>query len=231
MKILLCAKLIGVFLLQAPLLAQSPFYNMEDTTLSDIRDQRTGLAVRDFSTSKDKGRMNASLYTHADLRKANELLGFEVNYASRQSFGWLEFGGSLYRGHFSRITKNNAGLGPGSEELDETASTLLTVSSGLSYRTTYIQHFFPDNWFETISAALTYQIMQEPHRDQTFRGPGLKTDFGIQKRTSQTNYWGVKASYQISSLQWTDKPDGLSRANRSLIVNWLSIGFELGFYF
>ena len=207
------------------------FFSTEDSNISNIIDASRGVRLPDYQTSQDQRKMSLTGSTHIDPRKASELINFQGLFSLRQSFGWLEFTGSYTTAEYGRITSDNLALGPASADLMQSQVTLLTFGAGLSYRTTYAQDFLGTSWFETVSAALTYTMMNEPERELQFNGFGLKTDFGLHKRVSPSYFWGLKSSYHISSVQTSELENSPSYSERSLIIQWFTIGLELGFYF
>ena len=206
-------------------------YSMGESSISNVRDSQTGLALASYSTAQDHSHFSLGAMTNPDIRKSSELLGVEAEYAIRQKFGWLKFQASQISAKTKKITNDQSFLNSLSQDIDESKSSITTLSVGLGLRTRYAEHFLGQGWYETLAAGLTYSQLNESELEHSLSGPGIKSEFGVYKRSSQKLSLGVKASYQISSLKRPSDFEGESSSIRTSSFNWITVAFELKLYF
>lgn len=230
MKILLAAKILLLgSLLSAR--ANETHFTRSEGSIQNVRDGRTGLVLEDHFTKDDQNQLSLGLLANSDPRQVTDILGLEGRYHKRTSFGWLSFSASYLKAEYQRITHDNPFLPTADSDINTSSPTLFNFSAGLAYRTTYIQNFMSDRWYEFMGAGIAYTILNDSVRSKTFHGPGLRADLGLQYRLSQTYFWGFTASYQISSVADSENPDDVSYGKRNLVLNWLTFGIELGIVF
>ncbi len=205
-----------------------------DSNLSIAQaDDELGIELEDYNTSSDSNRYSLLLHTNADLMDAAGILGFEFIYGRKFSMGWWEIGATRTQANFKEITDvNTSVLNANVTDLEESTSTLLTIGTGFSYRSNLIQNLF--NWndlYETTSAHFQYVSMSEEVTGESLSGAGLKADFGVHKRSSRSFHYGVKMSYNIANVKRAATDETETSSARSLTLNWISLAFDLTYYF
>jgi hypothetical protein len=85
--------------------------------------------------------------------------------------------------------------------------------------------------FTTTSAGIGYYSFDENFTGQSYGGPGLKTDFGLHRRSSRSVHYGVRMSYHLASVKRAEEVEGETSSQRALTLSWLTFGFDLSFYF
>lgn len=196
-------------------------------------DSELGIPLGTYTTADDSSRVGIAFHFNSDLKDMAAISSFEAVFAKKLRKTWIEGSISKTVGRYSEVTENNTalpGVLPANHSLENT--DLLTVGLGLMYRTTYIQNLFnSDRFFETIGAALTYNQFDDAFRDETFQGFGIKADFGIHRRFSETFHFGGKLTYHLASVKYPSQFDGQSSNERASLIRWMGLGFDLGFYF
>ena len=200
--------------------------------ISTIRDSRTGLVQNQHLLQNDNNRMRFNAQLFPNPKKANEVFGLSGRYAHRVSdYLWAEGGLSYYRADTVRITDIPHQMEVNGKKMAESQSSLLGLNLGVALRGNLAQNFLGNNWFESLSAALTYTSMSEPTLDETFQGLGLQVDFSLHNRLGTSYFWGLNAQYSLSQLKRAEAFEGESSSARILTTYWYSLGVELGFYF
>lgn len=198
------------------------------------KDEETGLYQPIYIVSSDKSRLSLLYFMNSDLRQLTGISTFELIYAKKSGNYWLEFIASNSNLHYDSITSFVSGPIPDAVETDLVflVENLVTLGVGLSYRTTLIQNFIQSGeYFETVSAYLTANHLSEIYSSESYTGLGLKADFGIHKRVSQFFHFGGKMSYNLVAVKRAAIGSETDESLRSLTLHWLSIGFDLSYYF
>ena len=87
-----------------------------------------------------------------------------------------------------------------------------------------------DRVFESVMAYANYISHFDGTNSKNYTGFGLTTEYGVQKRMSQSFFSGIKIGYNIASLVRPATSDE-KKSDRSLVFSWTSLGFEFGYYF
>jgi hypothetical protein len=211
------------------------FSEIEDENaqvLSATRDPVTGISTGTYDLKDDTGRYSVIYHFNSDLLEFTTISSFEFIYGIKKGFGWLDFSVSKSSARFDQVTNNNSALGASSLDLEESSLGILTLGLGLSYRTNYIRHIFRSNTlYETVGASITYNQVDDSFRSETFSGEGLKADFGIHSRASESFHIGGKMSYNLIHTKKPLEFEGESSSSRSLLLSWVSFGIDFTFYF
>jgi len=183
----------------------------------------------------DKALWALSASTTTDLNNLANLMSFQVNFLKNLDYFWVNGFVSLTNATFETISHTNQYLEPTNPIKSDTTEKLITGGLGLGYRFFWIQTLLEDvlntkDIYEFTSASFTYQTLSEAHLGDSFTGFGLQTDFTIVKRLSPSYHIGLKTAYNISSLK-RKVPTGENSSANALVVSYLSMGLELGFYF
>lgn len=196
------------------------------------RDSETGLLREVYNVKADKGKYSFLFHVNSDLKDIADISTFEFIYGFKRDFGWIDFSIAKTSGEFQELTENNPSLGALSQELMEERGGVLTLGLGVGFRTNYVRHLIAmDTLYETVAASLTYNQFDETFRGEKFSGPGIKADFGIHKRTSESFHFGAKMSYNLAHVKKAQEFEGQNSAARSLLLTWLSLGLDLTFYY
>lgn len=197
------------------------------------RNENTGLLLKDFDTSKDQHRYGIQLQLNSHLNALTEIMGYEFSYGNKMDVGgWVEFLVSKISASFSQIATAHSGLASPSDTLDDTTEDLMQLGLGLGYRTTLIQEFIDSRYFfETINVYATYNSLDENFTGQSYSGPGLRADYGIHRRVSKGTHYGIKLSYNLANVKRSALTDGESGKDRSLVLSWLGLSFDIALYF
>jgi hypothetical protein len=205
-----------------------------DTNLSlSQMDKVNGLILDDYQTSSDRGRYSLLFHGNGDLMNPTGLMGFEFLYAKKLNIAWWEVGVSRTQVAFDEIADiNNSILNATATELEDSTSTLLNFSTGLAYSSNLIQNLVAwHDYYETSSAHVQYVQMSEEITGESLSGFGLKADFGIHKRSSKNVHYGLKMSYNFANVKRPAVDETESSSARSLAINWISLAFDLTYYF
>jgi hypothetical protein len=209
---------------------ESMIYNLN--TELGIRDQRK-------FTGQDRNRFSLAGHISGDYEHFDEIFGLEAVYMRRTtSYNQLWWGFQVFqhRTYFDAITQNHrSGTNPNSEAQFQRASgvknTVLGLGPGIGYRFKLLLDFFPtEDVFESIDVFANVIDLNETHMGERYRGYGLTTNYGIHKRSSTSFFYGGKLSYNVASVT-REALGNEKRRERSLSLGWLSLAFELGFFY
>jgi hypothetical protein len=208
--------------------------------LIDRRDDETGVNLDQYNIARDDTRYSLLLHFNANLAALTGITSFEFAYAKKLETAWMEFFISKATVSFTEVTSKNPNdlnlANLTDEDLDFNKSGLLTFGGGLAYRTTFIQNLVPsDRVFETVAGHLTYSQFSEPETEVKYAGWGVRADFGVHYRMNESFHIGGKMSYNLSTVRRSTEidfnPETVTSAERSLALNWVSLGFDLSYYF
>ncbi|MDC1174537.1 hypothetical protein OAT67_04050 [Bacteriovoracaceae bacterium] len=231
-----------ISLLSTPTYSQ-PMGDISESDLEEIeslkseanirrRDLDTGIEMSDYNTSSDQNRASLLYHINHDASSITGVTTFEFNYAHRFEEYWLELTAAKTTAKFNEITKRNTEYSIYGDELSEQSEDLTTIGAGFGLRNNWIQNLIPSpKIFSTTTAFLTYNQFKENFLSQSFSGPGLKADFGIHRRSSDSMHYGGKMSYNLAQVKRKASFDGETSSSRSLLLSWLSFAFDISFYF
>jgi hypothetical protein len=204
----------------------------EGATFNEV-DEDTGFQKKNLRTQNDVHRYSIQLQVNADLQKAGDILGFEFNYGKKMAVGgWFEVLISKMTMNFEQVTESHSGIGPASQELDSTSEDLLTLGVGLSYRSALIQYFMDSNiFFDTTSVFATYNQFEENFYGKSYSGPGFRAEYGLHRRGDSKIHYGIKLSYNLASVKKPLENSGETSDDRSLLLNWLGLAFDISLYY
>lgn len=201
-------------------------------TVLKRRDIETGVFLQDYNTYSDKNRTSFLYHVNNDINSITNITTLEFNYAHKFELAWLELFAIRTTATFNEITDSNPNDFSGGEALDLTEESLLAFGAGLSYRSSWIQELVnSDKMFTTTAASLGWYSLSENFSGFTYSGPGIKTDFGIHRRSSRSMHYGVRMSYNLASVKRAQETELERSSQRSLTLSWLTVGFDLSFYF
>ncbi len=206
--------------------------SLKQGTVLKRRDVETGIFLQDYNTYSDKSRTSFLYHVNNDINSIADINTLEFNYAHRFELAWVEIFALRTTAKFNEITDNNPNDFASSEDLEQTEESLFAFGAGLSYRSSWIQELVgSEKMFTTTSAGLGWYSLEENFSGFTYSGPGLKTDFGIHRRASRSMHYGVRMSYNLASVKRAQETENERSSQRGLTLSWLTVGFDLSFYF
>ena len=208
---------------------------------SMIYDFNTDLGIKDQRqyTGSDRNRFSVSGLINANYEQVSNVLGADVTYMRRSTrYNQIWWGGQFFthRVNFDAVTQNrstgNSTTGEAAyQRPGDTKDTIMAGGLGVGYRFKLLLDFFhTEDVFEQIDVFANYLMMNEEFVDKKYQGFGLTANYGIHKRTSTSFFYGGKLSYNLASVTREAIGDE-SKSDRSLSLGWLSLGFEMGFFF
>jgi hypothetical protein len=207
---------------------------------SMIYDFNTNLGIKDQRqyTGNDNNRFSFAAHVAGDYEHINEIFGGEVAYMRRtKNFNQIWWGVQAFRhtAYFGNITQNPSSGGANSEASfsrpNDAKDTLFAIGAGVGYRFKLLLDFMPtEDVFESIDVFFNSVQLNETHINKTYRGYGLTTNYGIHKRVNTSYFYGGKISYNVASVT-RDAIADESKSERSLSLGWLSVAFEMGFFY
>lgn len=201
-------------------------------TVLKRRDVETGLFLEDYNTFNDKNRTSFLYHVNNDLTDLTGVQSIEFIYAHRFELAWVEFFAFRTTGRFEELTENNPSEGADSTDLRETEDSILAFGASISYRSNWIQELVnSDKMFTTTAAGIGWYNYTNNFRVKSYSGPGLKTDFGLHRRSSRSFHYGMKMSYHLAHVKRSAEFEGETSSQRSHVLSWLSFGIDLSFYF
>jgi len=195
-------------------------------------DLEKGLSLDSFSTANDGSRISLLYHVNANAMKATGISGFEVEYAMKFDHAWWEFYFAQTTSTFSNITDDNSQFPNNTTaEVDEQNLTTSTFGTGISYRTSLVQTLISsDNVFETVAAYLNYNKTTSDLGD-AYSGLGMKADFGVHYRISESFHWGGKFSYNMAQVKRAEITENETSSAKSLLLQWTTFAIDLSYYF
>ena len=211
---------------------ESMIYDFNSST--GIKDQRR-------FTGTDRNRFSVAGHVSAQYEHLSNIFGGEVTYMRRTTdydqiwWGFQFFQHSTY---FDAITQNhapatstNVNAEAAFQRPGNSKNTIMAGGIGVGYRFKLLLDFLPtEDWFESIDVFVNGMQLDESFINQKYRGYGLTTNYGLQKRSSTSYFYGGKISYNLASVS-RDAIGDESKSDRSLALGWLSLAFELGFFY
>lgn len=196
------------------------------------RNAETGLFIKDYNTQSDKSRLSLLYHVNSDLKHLSGLQTLEAIYAYRFNEIWLELFGLKTFGKFNELTTTNPNETTASTELLNSGDTVMALGASIALRDNWISHLVnSDKIFTTTAAGIGWYSFTENLKGKTYSGPGLKADFGIHRRATRTMHYGVKLSYNLASVKRPADFENESSSKRAQTLTWLTLGFDISFYF
>lgn len=221
------------------ILIKKPEKYLRDESM--IYDFNTNLGIKDQRqyTGKDRNRFSVAGHVSGNYEQLTDLLGAEIQYMRRSEYFTQIWYGAQFFQHksvFDAITQNpTASTAPNSEgsfqRPGDAKNTIMGLGLGVGYRFKLLLDFYPtEDVFESVEVFFNGLQLDESYIDQKYSGYGLTTSYGIHKRSSTSFFYGGKFSYNVASV--TRKALGNeSKSDRSLSLGWLSLAFEMGFFY
>ena len=210
---------------------------------SMIYDFNTDLGINDQRkyTGTDRNKLSLSGHVSSDYEHVSNILGYDLNYMRRTTNYnqiWYGFQFFQHKSYFDAITQNqpaNAGDNVNDESQTQrpnnVKTNLLGTGLGVGYRFKLLMEFFQtEDVFESIDVFTNYIFMDDSYTRRHYKGYGLTTNYGIHKRSGSSFFYGGKFSYNMASVT-RNKIGTESKSDRSFTLGWLSVAFEMGFFY
>lgn len=205
---------------------------------SMIYDLNTNLGIKDQRryTGQDWNRFSVAGHVNATYEHPQNLYGFDATYLHRlKRYNKIWLGGHFFN-HFSRFgtVSDNASSGAeaGTRRASNAKNTIMGAGLGVGYRFKLLLDFWnTEDVFENVDVFANYLSFKENFIDETYKGYGLTMNYGIHKRSSTNYFYGGKLSYNIGSVVRPSRGGGESPGDRTLPLGWLSLAFEMGFFY
>ena len=236
------------FAQQAELERQRLFKTPDPASLGPgaINENKEVFLYNESLLDEEKGGYSETFYTGTDRNRFSLGYHFSVNYQDFSELSSLEILFSRELKTFtetwiSLLLKRTVGKYEAlAEEIESSNNTVIrngtdqsftTVGFGVGYRFKALARSLESSrFFETVDAYLTYNSHIDGADSEQYQGFGLQTDYGLHYRSAESFFYGGKLSYNISSLARSAKDDE-KLDDRSLVFGWLSLGFEMGYYY
>lgn len=220
------------------ILIKKPEKYLRDESM--IYDLNTNLGIKDQRryTGTDNNRFSIAGHINGNYEQPTDILGVEVNYMRRSTRYHQAFWGAQFFHHktyFDAITQNHSTGGANSEASFQrpggTKNTVMAFGLGAGYRFKLLLDFYEtEDVFETVDVFVNAVQLDESFIDEVYRGYGLTASYGIHKRSSTSYFYGGKFSYNVASVT-REAIANEDKSDRSLALGWLSLAFELGWYY
>ncbi len=210
---------------------------------SVIYDFDTNLGIKDQRqyTGSDSNRLSLAGHVSADYEHVNSNMGIDVTYMHRtKRYNQIWWGAQFFynKAFFDAITQNPKVKTTDSTNADsrtprpnDAKENVMAGGLGVGYRFKLLLDFFPtEDVFESVDVFANYVTLDESYAKQKYQGYGLTTNYGIHKRSSTSFFYGGKLSYNLASVTRA-AIESESKRERSLTLSWLSVAFEMGFFF
>jgi hypothetical protein len=203
----------------------------DEETIIIERNSQNGLVQAPYNTLSDTSKFAFSYHINGDLMNAASLKSIEASYSRRLTEFWWDFFYSQTTGSFKEFGKYNTSIRNPDEELALTSETLTTLGSGVSYRSRYLRHLFKaTNLFENLASSITYNTFSEKYYGESFKGPGLRAQYGVHFRGDSSFFYGANASYHLMTLRKPYLIEGDTASNRSLNLSYVTFAVEIGWF-
>jgi hypothetical protein len=234
-------KKTNVFLIFLLLMLSSMNYaqDFDDVSLDDLeedhnattkmvyREKTTGLLKEEHVLNKDRNRLSLVYHFNKDFSSIAGVQNIEGIFAKKFSSYWIEFFAFQLNATHSEIFSSGSSLDQGESE-----DSILAFGAAISYRGDWIQDFLgSNNLYSMTSAGLGYYSYTNNFTEDTYKGLGLKCDFGMHYRTSATFHYGMKMTYHLAPMTRAATFDGEPSSARSVTASWVSLGLDLSLYF
>ncbi|GAB4025669.1 MAG: hypothetical protein Fur0010_28730 [Bdellovibrio sp.] len=208
-------------------------YRTNKSTVIKERDFETGIFKDEYKTTSDNNTFILGYSLNADLKQSGNIAAFEAIFGHRFDLAWLQFVGMKMSAKFREVAEPNSSMNATEEFLNQNGD-LIQIGGGISYRsqwTPYLLSTGSNRIFETVAAYVTYNTFNEGFTSTDYKGFGVRADFGIHNRVTQMMHVGGKFSYQIINASRAEAFTGESSSERALLLQWMSLGVDVGFYF
>lgn len=217
----------------------NPDVYLEKESLIQDKNSTTGVFDEAYYTRRDKGRISLSYHTSHDYENFSKLSAIDAQVMMKAT----SYTDRWWGVQIKRVTAQYNALADelqtstGHADADanitrgDALQSMTIFGVGAGYRFKILADFFNSNRiFEQVMAYGNYIYHLDGKTSQKYRGFGATMEYGIHRRIGESLFAGVKLSYNLASLERTKKSDE-DKIDRSLVFQWTSVGFEVGYYY
>lgn len=220
-------------------LSNDPLIYLENDSLLRDEDTSSGIYSDLYYTKNDSLRISFAYHLSHDFEEFSKLQVIDFQVLKKiPSYKDQWWGVQVKRvvGKYSNMadelttTSTNTDANANTFRNDSEQSMTL-IGFGYGHRFKLLGDIFnSDRVFETLMAFGNYVTHLDHTDSQNYKGYGLTAEYGIQRRMTKSFFTGIKFGYNIASVERAKKSDE-KKEDRTLVLQWSSIGFEIGYYF
>ena len=204
--------------------------SMDDDIKFIEQDKKTGLP-KIHRTKDDKTRVSFYGGLDSDLMNSFDVYQLEGVLSIPWKSIWIEGVVSLTSGLFSSLSTQNPAMEVDGRELSGTRESLLSFGIGISHQTRLFLSVLGKNSFEKTAVYGCYNSFTENLTGLSYKGPGIKANYGVYWRFSRTMHWGFQLNYNLASTRRPAENDNEPGNERGLTLSWMTLGIEWGWYY
>lgn len=217
---------------------QAELKSLDQSTLKNFNDT-LGIMGDEYNTQDDNNRLSFAYQFSHDYEDFTKVQSIDLQYMhklSGLSGTWLALQvrhtnakfSAVSDGQVSQSTNPNA---EGNIKRQDQKQMLTIAGLGLGYRfKIFTQALESDRFFEMVTAYLNYAVNSDDALGESYKGYAYTADYGIHYRSGPSFFYGGKFTYTIAELH-REAIGTESRKERNLNFGFLSLGFELGYFY
>lgn len=210
-----------------------------------LKDFNSSLGVNSdaFFTLRDRNRISLGYHISSNYNDFSEFSAFEFTFFQNLRNWQGSWWGIMFKkgsADFKAVSQNatedvskpgTAEAHPDNQRPDEAQQDLTILGIGMAHRFKFILDFIDNKrLYEQVNWFITYNRDNDGFTNNSYSGPGLVADYEIFKRSSQRMYYGWKLSYHLASVGRSVEDGERNREGR-LTLSWVSMGFNIGYYY
>lgn len=217
-----------------------PELHLENESIIQDADTDLGVYTDAYYTGKDSNRLSFAFHFTHDYQNISKLSSFEAQMLfefDHYRESWWGFILKSTAANYSAVAEEVTGSQSGNPDANsntirlDNKQTINSIGPGIGYRFKFLSAWnSSERLYEKVVAFLTYNFHRDSTDDRQYTGLGYTADYGLHYRSSDRFFYGGKISYNYVALvreaiSNEDKPD------RSLVMGWTSLAFEIGYYY
>jgi hypothetical protein len=218
-------------------LKHKEIYLKNESLISDT-DLTLGTVGDETYTGVDRNRLSFAYHLSTDYQNLTKLMSMDIQYLYRLKHYqdlWIGFQYKNVSAQFDAIAsnhrENSSSFSKGEDkyqrESEEQSSHLWGAGIGYRFKFLPIEH---DRLFESVNLFINYHQHQDSFTEFAYTGFGFNVDYGLHYRIKTNFFIGTKLSYHLAEIG-REAIGNESAQNRSLLLSWTSIGFEIGYFY
>lgn len=196
-------------------------------------DMEKGVIDDAFYTGTDNSRLSISMSFSQDYEDPGKVQTLDIIYQTRMKWNYKQYWWAL---QFKRTTAEYSAIAD--ESTSNTTVPRQTDLQSFSFIGAGVGHRFralaaqleSDRFFESINIYGNYVFHIDSTTKDRYQGYGYTAEYGFSYRSGRRLTYGTKLSYNWALVE-REKENDESLQARSLVFGWLTLGFELGYYF
>ncbi len=196
------------------------------------REDETGLEVSEVF-KQDLSMVMISIHFNSDPMSIGDILAAKFQYSAHLFDNkFINYFAYTGQHRFDAVSSVNTDLLADADEVNGQTNNLSAIGFGASFTT----HFFKNvlgikTIEEKISSNFGYGFMNESIRNETYSGPGIMAEIGINYRPTQNYHYGISFQWNHYGLSRDVRFDGEDISGRHLSATWAAMGFNWSVYF